>query len=75
MYFYIVTERQRANVADSDSVTYAAVTVKPTIERGNLFALSYFVSFADRSTKYVKYVICMDNIFFSLIRASDRFVA
>ncbi|XP_039907853.1 uncharacterized protein LOC120746501 [Simochromis diagramma] len=27
------TERQRANVADSDSVTYAAVTVKPKIER------------------------------------------
>lgn len=57
MYFYIVTEHQRANVADSDSVTYAAVTVKPKRERGNLFALSYFVLFVIRSAEHVKYVM------------------
>lgn len=56
MYFYIVSEYQRGNVADPDSVTYAAVTVKPKRERGNLFA-SYFVLFTIRSTEHVKYVM------------------
>lgn len=52
MYFYIVTERQRANVADSDSVTYAAVTVKPKRERGNLFCKLFCV------VRYQKHRTC-----------------